>query len=128
VSPKGLTKNVTGATAAGMVGGIAGRVVADRALQPGGAPAFGNIGYVVATAADVVIAKGKTGMMKPKVTNEIVASRPRAEIASVGLDPHMLTATLTIAFADGDAWTFEVPKAHRAGAQRVVQVLTQPVT
>jgi hypothetical protein len=123
VSPKGLTKKMTGATAAGMVGGVAGRMAADKALGTEAAPTFGTVGYLAVTAAEFALVKGKTGLMKPSVGNEVFARVPRDQIVSVDLDAKMLTAALKIGFVGGGAWEFEVPKMHRKNAEHLVQVL-----
>jgi hypothetical protein len=125
VSPKGLTKRLTGATAAGMVGGVVGRAAVTHISQKHeGAPSFGTIGYVAVTADEVAIVRGKTGLMKPKVGTDVVARMPRSEVASVELDPGMLKAALKIGFADGGWWEFEVPKIYRKTAEKVVQTLS----
>jgi hypothetical protein len=124
VSPKGLTKKMTGATAAGMVGGIAGRLVADKAIaRDPAAPAFGNLGYLAVTATEFAIVKGKSGLFKPSVGTEVFVRVPRAEIASAAIEGKMLTGLLTITFTDGVSWQFEVPKVHRGTAEHLVAVL-----
>ncbi len=124
VSPKGLTKQMTGATAAGMVGGAVGRaVVTAAARRHEGAPSFGTIGYIAVSADEVAIVRGKTGLMKPKVGTEVIARLPRREVASVELDPGMLKAALKIGFADGGWWEFEVPKIYRKTAEQLVRAL-----
>jgi hypothetical protein len=124
VSPKGLTTRLTGAAAAGMVGGVVGRAAVTHISQKHeGAPSFGTIGYVAVTADEVAIVRGKTGLMKPKVGAEVVARVPRSEVASVELDPGALKAALKIGFVNGGWWEFEVPKIYRKTAQQVVQTL-----
>lgn len=128
VSPKGLTKRVTGDVAMRQVG----RAVTGSAVSPGsggsfgGAPAFGQVGYVAVTTDEVAIVEGKAGMMKPKVGDKVIARTPRSQIASVELDPKMLTAALKIGFTGGDSWEFEVPKKYRETAQQVVAALSVP--
>lgn len=128
VSPKGLTKRVTGDVAMRQVG----RAVTGSAVSSGsggsfgGAPAFGQVGYVAVTADEVAIVEGKAGMMKPKVGDKVIARMPRSQIASVELDPKMLTAALKIGFTGGDSWEFEVPKKYRETAQQVVAALSVP--
>jgi hypothetical protein len=126
VSPKGLTKRMTGIAAAGVVGGVAGGMAAQaRSTAKGfdGAPPFGAIGYVAVTAGEVAIVKGKTGLLKPKVGTEVVARAPRSEVASAELEGGALKAALTIRFADGGWWEFEVPKVYRKTAEQVVNAL-----
>ena len=128
VSPKGLTKRMTGDAAMRQVG----RAVTGSAVSPGssgsfdGAPAFGTVGYVAVTTEEVAIVEGKTGMMKPKVGEKVIARMPRSQVASVELDPKMLTAALKIGFSDGGSWEFEVPKKYRETAQQVVSALAVP--
>ncbi len=127
VSQQGLTKEITGQTASRLTAPAVGPVVAGG-LASGftsgrGAPDFGNTGYVAVTASEVAIVKAKAGMMKPKVGDVVIARQPRDQITNVELDNHLLTAGLTITFSSGGAWSFEVPRAFRSSAQRVVQAL-----
>jgi len=119
VSPKGLTKKMTGAAAAGMVAGVAGTATIGKE----GAPSFGTLGYVAVTATEVAIVKGKAGLLKPSVGSEVIARVSREQIASVELQPGALKAALKIGFAGGGGWEFEIPKVHRKNAERVAHVL-----
>ena len=124
MSPKGLTKRMTGAAAGSVVGGVVGRVAATAAMGGyGGAPSFGTLGYVAVTADELAIVRGKTGLFKPKVGTEVVARVARSGVASAELDPGALKAALEIEFADGGWWEFEVPKVHRKTAEQVVRAL-----
>jgi hypothetical protein len=126
VSPKGLTRRMTGDATMRAIGrGITGSAVAPGAVGPfEGAPAFGNVGYLAVTADKVAIVQAKTGAMRPKVGSEVIARVARSNVSSVELDPHMLTASLKIGFADGGSWEFEVPKKYRPTAQEVVRALS----
>jgi hypothetical protein len=126
VSPKGLTKRMTGIAAAGAVGGVVGGMAAaGRSGAKGfeGAPPFGTIGYVAVSASEVAIVRAKTGLLKPKVGSEVVARAPRSEVASAELEGGALKAALRIGFADGGWWEFEVPKIYRKTAEQVVGAL-----
>ena len=123
VSPKGLTKQLTAATAAGVVGGAIARGVAAAATRQDGAPSFGTLGYVAVTADEVAIVRGKAGLFKPKVGSEVVSRVARSEVTSAELDPGALKAALKIEFRDGGWWEFEVPKVHRKTAEQVVGAL-----
>jgi hypothetical protein len=123
VSPKGLTKKMTAATAGGIVGGIAGRAAGNKFFGSEGAPSFGGIGYVAVTATELAIVKGKVGALKPRMGDTVVARVPRDQITSVLLDGKMLTAALKIGFVGGGQWEFEVPKMHRKDAELVVRAL-----
>jgi len=126
VMPKGMTRKMTMGAAGSVVGGAVGSVAAQAlggSLKHEGAPPFGRVGYVAVTANEIAIVKGKTGMFKAKVGNEVVARAPRSEIASSELDGKMLKAKLKIEFSDGGWWEFEVPKANRKTAEKVVSAL-----
>jgi hypothetical protein len=126
VSPKGLTKRMTGIAAGGVVGGVIGGMAAagwSGAKGFEGAPPFGTIGYVAVSASEVAIVRGKSGLLKPKVGAEVVARAPRSDVASAELEGGALKAALTIRFTDGGWWEFEVPKIYRKTAEQVVSAL-----
>jgi hypothetical protein len=93
----------------------------------GGAPYFGDIGYVAVTADVVAIVKGKHGLFKPKVGTEVIARAPRADLAGAELDGGMLKAALRFDFADGSSWEFEIPKIYRGTAEQVVRLLKSEI-
>jgi len=127
VSPKGLTKRLTGVAAGGAVGGVAGGMAAMAAASGPyqGAPQFGTVGYVAVTEAEVAVLRGKMGLLKPKVGEDVVGRVARSEIASAELDGGALKAAMRIDFSNGDSWEFEVPKIHRKTAEQVVRALNQ---
>ena len=116
VSPRGHTKNMTA------------RVAGVSAYEGPGAPDFGDIGYVALTAEHVAIVKGKHGLFKPKVGDEVIAGAPRSEITGAELDGGVLKAAMRFRFTDGSSWEFEVPKIYRKTAEQVVRALGGNVT
>jgi hypothetical protein len=128
VNPKGMTKRVTASVAGGVAGGLVGGMAARAAVgdvYAGGSdvPAFGRVGYLAVTEGEIALIKTKTGLMKMKVTDEVLARVPRSEIASVGWDGGMMLSHLTITFTDGGVWEFDVPKASKKTAEGVVKAL-----
>ena len=125
VSPKGLTKQLTTRAAGGEFAGIAGTVAAVAATSGPyqGAPQFGTVGYVAVTETDVAVVRGKMGLLKPKVGDDVVGRVARDDVVSAELDGGALKAALRIDFADGGSWEFEVPKIHRKTAEKVVRAL-----
>ena len=126
LSPKGLTARMTAMTAGRVVGGVLGQVAADQATggeRYQGAPDFGQVGYVAVTQDEVAIVRGKKGAFKPKVGDEVVARAPRSSVQAVDFDKGALKGSLTIEFADGGWWEFEIPKIYRKTTERVVSVL-----
>jgi hypothetical protein len=93
----------------------------------GGAPYFGDIGYVAVTADEVAIVKGKHGLFKPKVGKEVIARAPRAGLAGAELDGGVLKAAMRFDFADGSSWEFEIPKIYRGTAEQVVRLLKSEI-
>ena len=118
---------VTGNTKKLAMFGALGAVHANRKKdeEEGGTPAFGRFAYLSIGADNLALVKAHSGMMsmKPKVTSEALTRRPRGEISSVDLDKGALKSNLKLAFANGDRWEFEIPKAFNKGAKSVVQAL-----
>jgi hypothetical protein len=128
VNPKGMTKKVTAVVAGQVAGGLAGTLAARKAVgdQYAGVPdvpEFGRVGFVALSDGEIALVKTKTGALKMKVTDEVLARAPRTAIASADLDEGRLLSHLTIAFSDGVIWQFDIPKAAKKTAQGVVKAL-----
>jgi len=128
VNPKGLTKKMTARVAGRELGGIAGWAAASRAtggLYEGApdVPSFGRVGYIAVSEAEVALVKTKTGAFKMKVSDEVLARAPRTELASVEFEEGKLLSHLTIHFASGRSWEFDVPKMAKKTAKEVVAEL-----
>jgi hypothetical protein len=82
-------------------------------------PNFGGFGYLALSATDMVLVKGKQGLVGLKLTDDVVAKVPRSEVAAIELGEGKLTAPLRIKFVGGGEWTLEVARANRKGAERV---------
>jgi hypothetical protein len=128
VNPKGMTKKVTASVAGGEIAGVAGNVAAGLATGPAYAgapevPNFGRVGYVGVSADEIAIVKTKSGAFKMKVTDEVITSVPRSDIASVELDQGKLLSKLKIEFTNGVAWEFDIPKMAKKTAQELTTAL-----
>ena len=128
VNPKGLTKKVTTVAAGQVAAGLAGTLAAKTATgdQYAGVPdvpVFGRVGFVALSDGEIALVKTKTGALKMKVTDEVLARAPRAAVASADLDEGRLLSHLTIAFSDGVTWEFDIPKAAKKTAQGLVNAL-----
>ena len=86
-------------------------------------PAFGRVGYVAVSADEIALVKTKSGLIKMKISEEVLARKQRSLISSVVMDKGALKSTLRIQFADGAEWVFDVPKANHRGAVQVVEAL-----
>jgi hypothetical protein len=128
VNPKGMTKKVTASVAGGEIAGVAGNLAAN--LATGGAyagapevPNFGRVGYVGANANELALVKTKSGAFKMKVTDEVLASAPRTDVASAELEQGKLLSHLRIEFTNGVTWEFDIPKMAKKTAQELVTEL-----
>jgi hypothetical protein len=130
VSRKGLTKKVTSAAAGGQIAGLAGTLAASAIANRGShatpdLPDFGATGYVAISEQALALVKVKTGLMSPKVTNEVLASVPRSSIQSIDFDAGYLSS-LKIEFTDGKQWEFEIPRVFKKSATELVEALGAP--
>jgi hypothetical protein len=128
VNPKGMTKKVTASVAGGEIAGVAGNLAAGLATGPAYAgaqdvPDFGRVAYVAASADEIAIVKTKSGMLKMKISNEVLVRVPRSEIAAAELDEGRLLSHLKLVFGDGATWEFDIPKANKKSAQALVRAL-----
>ena len=128
VNPKGMTKKMTTRVAGQVVGGAVGAFAASRAAgQPyeGAAdvPNFGRVGYLAASTGEIALVKTKTGALKMKISDEVLARAPRGDVAAVDLDKGMLLSHLKISFTNGIDWEFDIPKANKKTAENLVRAL-----
>jgi hypothetical protein len=127
VNPKGLMKKTVARTAgrevAGLVGSAAGALATrDRGKGAPGLPDFGRVGYLAVSATEIALVKTKYGW-KMTPTDEALARVPRSELASVEWDEGRLLSHLRLHFSGGEVWEFDVPKADKKAAKRVVETL-----
>jgi len=115
VNPKGMAKKMT-ASAAGLVAGDAYEGSAD-------VPRFGRVGYLAATSDEIALVKTKSGAMKMKITDEVLARFSKSQILATDFDEGRMLSHLKITFRDGTIWEFDVPKASKKDARSLVGVL-----
>jgi len=120
VNPKGFARQVTATVAGGVIGSA---IASATGPSQGEVPNFGRVAFVAATDNEVAIIKTKSGMIKMKLTDEVLARRSRSEIRSIEMKKGALLSNLLIQFADGGVWTFDVPKANQKSAVDLVQRL-----
>ncbi len=120
VNPRGFGRQVSARAMGGLIGGA---IAAKTAPDQGEVPNFGRVAFVAATPDEVAIIKTKSGMIKMKLTDQVLARRSRAEISSVELKRGALTSPLSIQFSDGSFWSFDVPKANQKSALQLVEQL-----
>ncbi|HEX3831471.1 MAG TPA: hypothetical protein VHW04_05830 [Solirubrobacteraceae bacterium] len=128
VNPRGFTKKMSVGAIGGVVGAVAATAVASRSSKAADVPAFGRVAYLAASETEVALIKTKSGALKMKVTGEVLARAPRAEIETVELKDGKLIAHLRLQFANGTVWEFDVPKIGKKNAKQLVLALDGNVT
>jgi hypothetical protein len=63
-----------------------------------------------------------------KISDEVLASAPRAEVASADLDQGTLLSHLKIVFTGGVVWEFDIPKQAKKSAQAFTRALGGTLT
>jgi hypothetical protein len=125
VEPRGSIRAVVAKVAGGQALGAAGAAIAGTATRSEGSPVkAGGIGFLAVFADEVVVVRGKRGALKPKPTEEVIARAPRSSLSSAELDRKAVKGTLTLSFADGEKWEFDMPRVHLKAAEKVARALT----
>jgi hypothetical protein len=121
---KRTMSTVAGAEIGGAVGSVVGAGISQGSPRPTAeTPDFGGFAYLALSADELVLVKGKQGLMKLKMTDEVVAKVPRSDVVSIEAGEGKIAAPLTITFSDGGQWDLEVARAHRSAAEQVVAEL-----
>jgi hypothetical protein len=128
VNPRGMAKKfvtrVAASEAAGMVGGVAAGVArTDKRVGVADSPDFGRDAYLAVSERDLALVKAKQGVMKLKITDEVIARAPRSEVTSARVGDGKLACPLTISFANGAIWEMDVPRAGKKAAKALVTAL-----
>jgi hypothetical protein len=122
VNPRGFGKKASVGAIGGAVGAVAATAVASRS-KASDVPAFGRVGYIAASETEVALIKTKSGALKMKVTDEVLARAPREELRTVELKDGKLFSSLRLQFVNGTVWEFDVPKIGKKNAKQLVAVL-----
>jgi hypothetical protein len=121
---KRTMSTVAGAEIGGAVGSVVGAGISQGSPRPTAeTPDFGGFAYLALSADELVLVKGKQGLMKLKMTDEVVAKVLRSDVVSIEAGEGKIAAPLTITFSDGGQWDLEVARAHRSAAEQVVAEL-----
>ena len=83
-------------------------------------------GFVTCTAHEVALLRTTTSPMR--ITDDVLAHAPRSAIADATLRRGHLVSRLTVTFAEGRAWEFDVPTAFAKGAERLAATLRRRST
>lgn len=123
-----MIRSAVAATAGRQVLGALGSMSAERAAGAGteGASPLkkGEIAHLSVSRDQIMLCKAKRGAFKPKPTDEVIASAPRAAVRSATVEKGKLAGVLQVSFEDGSAWAFDVPKVHLKGAQEIAGELS----
>jgi hypothetical protein len=119
----GAVARVAGREVLGAVGGAIAGTASDRKAERSPMDA-GKIGFLAVFPDEVVVFAGKRGAFKPKPTEEVVASVPRAGVAGASLERKAVKGILTVSLEDGGSWEFDMPRAHLKAAEKVARALS----
>ncbi len=86
-------------------------------------PHFGRVGFLAVSADDLVLVRTATGTLRMRVTDEVLARVPRSAISAVALEEGRILSRLTIDFAKGVTWEFDIPTMAKRTATAVVRAL-----
>lgn len=101
---------------------IAGTLVSLRNRAPD-LPSFGRVGYLAASDSEVVLTKTSQLGFKPQPKGDALVRVPRREIESVVIEHGKILSHLTLRFADGSEWVFEIARLNRQSATEFVDAL-----
>jgi hypothetical protein len=132
VMPRGATMaravNQGGLSVGGVIGAAGGALASGKAAKAGRAdraetPEFKGAALLALTDADVALVKLKQGALSAKPT-EVIARAPREQVTDASL-ANGLVPKLSISFADGSAWSMDVPRVvkKQGDTNRIVELL-----
>ncbi len=129
VEPRGMVRSIVAATAGREVLGALGALTAERAASAGtqGSSPIkkGEIANLSVSRDELRLCKAKRGAFKPKPTDELIASAPRAVVRGAVVEKGRIAGVLEVSFEDGSTWAFDVPKVHLSGAQQIATELSR---
>jgi hypothetical protein len=110
--------------ATGVVGAVALQYAAARytARRPSQTPKFGHAAFLAVNEREVALIKAGGGTLK-NGTAEVLGRMPRSEVTGAAVSRGFLRSNLTINFADGGSWEFEVSPFIRRTIVRIVLAL-----
>jgi hypothetical protein len=101
---------------------VAGTLVSLRTRAPD-MPRFGRIGYLAASDSELVLTKTSQLGFKPQPRGDALVRVPRSEVASAAIEHGRILSHLTLRFANGSEWAFEIARLNRQDATELVQAL-----
>jgi F0F1-type ATP synthase membrane subunit c/vacuolar-type H+-ATPase subunit K len=120
--------NQGGMSVGGVIGAAGGALGSGKAAKAGVAdraetPEFKGQALLTLTDVDVALVKLKQGALSAKPT-EVIARAPREQVTGVTLASG-LVPKLSISFADGSAWSMDVPRVikKQGDTNRIVELL-----
>jgi DNA-binding transcriptional regulator YdaS (Cro superfamily) len=124
----GRALNQGGVAVGGLIGAAGGALASGKAAKTGAAsradtPDFKGAALLALTDSEVALVKLKQGAISAKPT-EVIARAARDEVTDATL-ANGLVPKLTISFADGSAWSMDVPRVvkKQGDTNRIVELL-----
>ena len=85
-------------------------------------PAYKGTAFLAVTAGELALIQLKAGLVSRKL-DRLLARTDRGTVTGAELGQGKPLAPLTITFADGSRWEFDVPLGSKSAAQEVAQLL-----
>jgi hypothetical protein len=126
VQPRGSIQSQIYASTGGALGVVAASAAAEGGVDGASPLQEGQLTYLAVMPDSVVLFVAKKGAFKPKPTDSVIATVPRSATHTARVQKRKLAGILEITFADGSAWSFDVPRVHLKNADRVAAVLGSP--
>lgn len=128
INRRGTAKKLVSKIGASELGGVIGSIAAGEVTGCSSpvlveTPHFGRDAYLAVGETDVAVVRAKQGLMKLKLTGEVVARAARSDVMQVELGGGTLACPLTITISDGARWEFDVPRGGKSAAERVMTSL-----
>jgi len=86
-------------------------------------PAYKGTAFLAVTAGEVALIQLRAGLVSRKL-DRLLARTDRGTVMAAELGQGKPLAPLTITFADGSRWEFDVPLGSKSAAQEVAQLLS----
>lgn len=110
----------------GIAGGLAGAAV-DKMKSAPSPLKRGELAYLAVFPDSVTIFKAKRGALKPKATDDVLASVPRAQLRASSYHKGKMVGVYALEFTDGSSWKFDVGRAFAKGGTQVAEALGSDV-
>ena len=124
VSPRGLGKKIFTAGVAGVVGGVAGSMIAESRVKTSASGIENLKGrYIIVALTPTRLAFfSSKGLVVPG-PGDLLAEVPRSDVTAFTVGGGVLTAEVDITLADGTVVALETPRAHKGKTNALAEAM-----